>query len=282
MPSSPDPSRRPRARTLGTLLRMREPIAWLVLAVTGVYIVLGWMRLGWNLAHESMGVSASARQTGASVPLIWVLVDVAMVLACVLGAGAIGRARALTRTAAVVVSVVACYDVLILVVGVLGSDAPVFSRVLETIGGLLEVAAKVAAAVVLWRLVPSPRGRGAAAETPRAPGRDAVWAPGQAVGRTWARAGDAVGDTGPGPVPEPGPAVADPGADAPGSDAVAGAAGPGGPRTGGDGAEADGAEPSVPWLTAGQLAAGRRPGPDRGAGSGRWGPLAEQEGSADA
>lgn len=161
MPNSPDPPR-PHARRLGILLRMREPIAWLVLAVTVVYIVLGWMRLGWNLAHESMGVSASARQTGASVPLIWVLVDVAMVLACVLGTGAIGRARALTRTAAVVVSVVACYDVLILVVGVLGSDAPVFSRVLETIGGLLEVAAKVAATVVLWRLVPSPTVRGAA------------------------------------------------------------------------------------------------------------------------
>ncbi|WP_314906642.1 hypothetical protein, partial [Propionibacterium acidifaciens] len=188
MPNSPDPPR-PHARRLGILLRMREPIAWLVLAVTVVYIVLGWMRLGWNLAHESMGVSASARQTGASVPLIWVLVDVAMVLACVLGTGAIGRARALTRTAAVVVSVVACYDVLILVVGVLGSDAPVFSRVLETIGGLLEVAAKVAATVVLWRLVPSPTVRGAAAEAPGPPVRDAVWAPGQAVGRTWARAG---------------------------------------------------------------------------------------------
>ncbi|AYW78490.1 hypothetical protein [Propionibacterium acidifaciens] len=263
MPNSPDPPR-PHARRLGILLRMREPIAWLVLAVTVVYIVLGWMRLGWNLAHESMGVSASARQTGASVPLIWVLVDVAMVLACVLGTGAIGRARALTRTAAVVVSVVACYDVLILVVGVLGSDAPVFSRVLETIGGLLEVAAKVAATVVLWRLVPSPTVRGAAAEAPGPPVRDAVWAPGQAVGRTWARAGDAAGVTGPGPAPEPGPAVA-------------GASGPGGPRTG-----ADGAESSVPWLTAGQPAAGRRPGPGRGAGSGRWGPLAEQEGPADA
>ncbi|WP_316670388.1 hypothetical protein [uncultured Propionibacterium sp.] len=253
MPSSPERTR-PRNRTIGTLLKMREPIAWLVVAVTVVYIVLGGVRLGWNVAHESMGVSASARQTGASVPLIWVLVDVAMVLVCVFVRGTIGRARALTRTTAVVVSVAACYDVFILVVGVLGADASVFSRVLETIGGLLEVAAKIAAAVVLWRLVPA-RAERAGQAIPAAQARGAVWTPEQAVGRTWSRAGDAVPAGQQGFVSGP---------------ARGGQAGPAPVR--------GSATPSRPWLTAGQLAAGRKQASAPPQGSEGGNPLRAEEG----
>jgi len=239
VPTSPDPSRRSRGRTVGTLLRMREPIAWLVLAVTVGYVVLGGVNLGWNMVHESLSLSASARRTGTAVPLVWVLVDVAMVLVCIFGTAAIERARALTRSAAVVVSITACYDVFILAVGVLGAQAPVFSRVLETVGGLLETAAKFAAAVVLWRLLPAGVERDA---QPGSPAQGVVWAPERATGRTWARAGDAAL-----------PAPADPGAA--GED----------PRpTRDDGPElkppassGDGG-PAVPWLTARQVASGEQ------------------------
>lgn len=185
-----------------TLLRMREPLAWLVVAVTVAYIVLGWLRLGWNLARESMSLSASARQTGASVPLIWIIIDVSMILSCLFIGGMVRRARVLTRLGAVVVSVAALYDVFILVVGVLGADASIFSRILETIGGLLEVAAKLAAAVVLWRLTPArmlPDRRSSSGSSQVSPTPDPVQSGEKATGSDEASAG-----TDPGPTENPG------------------------------------------------------------------------------
>lgn len=239
MPTSPD---RPRGRTVGTLLRMREPIAWLILVVTVGYVVLGGVNLGWNMVHESLSLSASARRTGTAVPLVWVLVDVVMVLVCIFGTTAITRARALARSAAVVVSIAACYDVFILAVGVLGAEAPVFSRVLETVGGLLEAAAKFAAAIVLWRLLPARVDQDA---QPAAPAGGAVWAREQAAGRVWDRAGDAA---------PPAPAQNDPGgagqARRPAPEGTAPGSEPPSPSRD--------AGPAVPWLTAGQLASGER------------------------
>ena len=251
MPNSPDRPRRSRGGVLGTLLRMREPIAWLVLVVTVAYLVLGGVRLGWSMTHESMSLSAAARQAGAAVPLVWALVDVTMVLVCIFGAAAIGRARALTRTAAVIMSVAACYDVLILAVGVLGAEAPVFSRVLETIGGLLEVAAKIAAAVVLWRLLAARADSGDRAVGDPVPAQGAVWAPEQATGRTWGRAADAA-------TMVPGGPGHDPGEQGPQLEQDGGSGARGPSRPGGE-SEQDAPRPSVPWLTAGQLAAGQQP-----------------------
>lgn len=181
------------------LRRVREPAAWLLLGVTALYLVLDLIRFGWNLGHQHLGLAAAARQTGNSVGLVWVLLDLGIVLCCVLISPPVRRGRAVTLSAAVLVSVVAVYDLFLLITGIVGGGSA-FGRVLEAIGGFLEVLCKAFVAGVLWRVAVWFRERGAELyATARAddrssdplPGTEPVWRRDEAVAMTWDRAGDA-------------------------------------------------------------------------------------------
>lgn len=185
---------------MGELLRrMREPLAWLLLAVTVLYVVLDLIRFGWSLGHDKVGLAVAARSTGNSVGLVWVLLDLGIVLCCVLIDPPVRRARAVTLAAALVVSVVSAYDLFLLVVGLIGGGSAL-GRVLEAIGGFLEVLCKGVIAVILWRLWALPRtwgdgsfsgsGSGGSAPDP-ASGSEPLWQQDEAVTMTWDRAEDA-------------------------------------------------------------------------------------------
>ncbi len=181
------------------LRRMREPAAWLLLGVTALYVVLDLIRFGWALVHQHVGLTAAARQTGSSVGLVWVLLDLGIVLACILISPPVRRARAVTLSAAILVSVVTVNDLFLLVAGVVGGGSA-FGRVLEAIGGFLEVLCKAVIAGVLWRLAVWFRTRGDELTSPAGSeqqagdsrrGNEPVWQRDQAVAMTWDRAGDA-------------------------------------------------------------------------------------------
>ncbi|SER58800.1 hypothetical protein SAMN05443377_10367 [Propionibacterium cyclohexanicum] len=183
------------------LRRTREPAAWLLVAVTALYVVLDLIRFGWSMAHDGLGLAAAARVTGNSVGLVWVLLDLGIVLCCVLISPPVRRVKWVTRSAAAVVSVVTAYDLFLLVVGV-AAGGSVVVRVLEAIGGFMEVLCKGVIAAVLWRLAALARAADDAASP--AAGRSAVeqggsaaagseplWPPEQAIAEVWSRARDA-------------------------------------------------------------------------------------------
>lgn len=179
--------------------RIREPLSWLLLGITAFIMVIGVVRLGWDIGH-GMDINAAARSINSSVGLLWVLLDLGVVLWCLMMKPPVRRSPQLVTTAAVIVSVVAAYDLFLIVTAVIGGQASVIGRILEAIGGFFEVILKVTVAVILWRmrkLVPrylaqtssdsSSEGGYAGFNQNHVP----VWRPDQAVGTAWTRAGDA-------------------------------------------------------------------------------------------
>lgn len=250
--------------------RFREPITWLLLGVTVLYVVLDLAKLGWAVLHDHLGLVASARQITTSVGLVWILLDLAMVLCCVLIRPRIHRSVLVTRTAAIVVTVVVGYDLFLLVAGVAGAGS-VFGGVLEVVGGLLEVLCKAVVAAVLWRIarILTTRHRAAVSGTSSKPvGTQPVWQPNDAAGVSWGRAADAAGMD-PAAADHAGPSADNEQAAAPpeqnwtrggsvqGLHPASGDVGPG--TTGVAGHGPSPAHPGAPWLTAAEQAAGLEP-----------------------
>jgi hypothetical protein len=148
---------------LDNVVRLREPAAWIVVAVTAASIVLSVTRFGLELG-SGVPVSAAAQDVAlTAMNLTLVIVVVALVWACaprLLGAP---RTERLIAVAATVVTV----GTLVTIVGAgvgASASAGTLAVVLEILGGLLDIVVKLVASATLWLLL---RGLRAGTHRPR-------------------------------------------------------------------------------------------------------------------
>ena len=193
---------------MDNLLRLREPVAWIVVGVTAVSIVLAVVRFVLALTTAGASFSAAAQDVAlGAMSLTLVIAVVALVISCVFHAPVAG-ARRLVPAAATVVTV----GTLLTVVGALlglPASAGALAVVLEFLGGLLDIVLKVVGAVTLWlihrglsagRIAGAPAAVAvgeaeldAAASEPVDPQPQAgpTWTPDAAAGTVWTSASDA-------------------------------------------------------------------------------------------
>ena len=184
------------------LLRLREPVAWIVVGVTAVSIVLAVVRFVLALGSGAPFSAAAQDVSLEAMSLTLVLAVVALVIASVFHAPVAG-ARRLVPAAATVVTIGTLLTVLGALLG-LPASSGALAVVLEVLGGLLDVVLKVVGAVTLWlihrgmsagriHVAPAvvveeaPATAEASESAPPAP----TWAPDAASGSVWTSASDA-------------------------------------------------------------------------------------------
>lgn len=185
---------------LENLKRLREPAAWITLAVTATSIVLALIRFGVELSTGTGFPAAAQNVALTSMNLTFVVVLVALVWACVFVEPPTPRSAQLVTLSAVVVTVGTLLTLLGSLLG-LAASAGVLGVVLEFLGGLLDIILKGVGAVTLWLVHRGlqggriPRAEGAVtpaieevAEPPRAP---ITWSADAAAGSVWTSASDA-------------------------------------------------------------------------------------------
>ena len=182
------------------LKTIREPIAWVVLAVSIGYVVLALVQTGLMIVrdHESWTRIGGA-MGGGTLSAALVLALVAAVLSCLLVRPPTPRVRLLALMGATVLTVVAALELVFTILGGVTS-ANTLAVVLEIVGGLLGVGFTAALAAVLWKawqhspapILPVPdvvetEPHDATGQSTHEP----TWHPDRAVGSSWTRAGDA-------------------------------------------------------------------------------------------
>lgn len=192
-------------------MRLREPAAWTVLAVTVATIVLAVVRFVLALGAGVPLAAAAQDMSLGAMNLTLVIVIVALVWACVFTSPT-PRAVQLVGVAATVVTVGTLISVAGTLVGA-GASAGALGVVLEVLGGLLDIVLKIVATITLWLILRGMRGGRIAAAAPQAgpaavtpepePTPDAevepapeqggvpVWRPDPTAGSVWASAQDA-------------------------------------------------------------------------------------------
>lgn len=134
------------------LKRIREPLAWTVIAIVAAGIVLGIVQLVIQL-QQDVPVFEAFQEIGASLmnmPVVLALV--ALVCTCFFIAPATRHALLVTKVAAWVLSVGVVLTLICTMLGVAAS-ANTLAVVLEILGGLLDLLLKALAAGALWVLV---------------------------------------------------------------------------------------------------------------------------------
>lgn len=190
---------------IDTILRFREPTAWLVLAVTVASMALAIVRSGVALVTGgTVAVAASQDVANTAMNLTLVVVIVAQVCACLFIPPSTPRAPAVARAAALVVTAGTLLTLVAMVLG-LSASAGAFGVILEALGGLLDVVLKGAASIVLILIVraigagrlepaevaaPVPPPEEAAPSAPE-PRQAPTWRPSEASGSVWRTASDA-------------------------------------------------------------------------------------------
>lgn len=244
-----------------TLNRYREPVAWLALAISAVYILVSLVR--WGLLLGSSSLAEASRQVGgSSLSVVMVMVVVATVLSCVVVKPVTPQARRLIRLGSTVVGLAALIELVMTVIGLFGPAGGLLGGALEVLGALLEAGVKVAAAVLLYRTsqgAPEPVARkavdaegsgpaaAAPAVAPQAQVQAASWKADQAAGAVWTRAGDAASGAAANTWGTPGRSGHGWEPEQPALEASA--------PVGQDAAQHDGGTARSPWPTAGSLAA---------------------------
>ena len=189
---------------LENILRFREPTTWVVLAVTTASMVLALVRAGVSLATGGTdAVAASQDVANSAMNLTLVVLVVALVCTCLFLKPSTPRAVAVTRVAAIVVTIGTLLTLVATLVG-LSASAGALGMVLEALGGLVDVVLKGVAAIVLWltvraigagRLEPATQGASAeveaAAPSEVAPRQAPSWRPSEASGSVWRTASEA-------------------------------------------------------------------------------------------
>lgn len=180
------------------LKRFREPAA--VVALLVLLFESGATIVGIVVESRTTALTTVMRGTTGLFGLVDAMVLTALVLACVMVVPVTRFAKQLTLTSAVLMAIGAVTGA-ILLVGALLDPAGWFSRLLESLGGIAEIIFKALFAWLLWHgyraVVESERE--AAAPAPQVAGTAGVpgttlapvWAPDQATGVVWRRAGDA-------------------------------------------------------------------------------------------
>lgn len=165
---------------LENLKRLREPLGWLLLAAILGNVALSAVSHALearDAADSKELYGAFAAMAGDALSLTLVVPLVAVVCLCLFVAPIVPRALALTRASVVVVLLGTLLTIAAMVLGVAAS-AGVVGAVFEVLGGLLDVALKIAAVVVLWVIVRAfPSGRLTAAEAAEGAGASAPAVP---------------------------------------------------------------------------------------------------------
>lgn len=131
------------------LKRLREPVAWIVLAVTAGSIVLALIRFGVALSTGLPFAEASQSLGLTVMNLTLVVLVVALVWTCVFVEPASPRAPRLVTLSAIVVTLGTLLTLLGAILG-LSAIEGVLAIVLEFVGGLLDIVVKAVGAVILW------------------------------------------------------------------------------------------------------------------------------------
>lgn len=139
-----------------TVMKLREPAAWTVIAVTVGTILLALVRFGLALAANAPLDAASQDVALNAMNLTLVITIVALVWACVFVAPT-PRATRLVGVAATVVTFGTLLTIVATVLGA-GASAGVVAMALEILGGLLVIVLKVVAVVTLWLIRRGMRG----------------------------------------------------------------------------------------------------------------------------
>ena len=183
-------------------MRLREPVAWLVVAVTATSIVLALVRFGVELSGGLTFAAAAQDVALSAMSLAMLVVVVALVWSCVFLNPVTPRAGQLVTAAATVVTL---GTLLTLVGAVLGltASAGALGVLLEFLGGLLDIVVKTVGVAVLWlthrglrggRIAPQHADPAPVAVAPDvAPPQvpPTVWTADTAAGSVWASAADA-------------------------------------------------------------------------------------------
>ncbi len=201
------------------LRRMREPLLLALLVASGLLLLLWLAEFGiWIRGFSGSGFpSGSTEYTGSAAPgLVWLFAIAIAAICCLIPPTP--HARCLIAGAAVLTSGIAGISLLHWGLGMSGGVAP--AELPARLSRLIEALAGLGCAVMLWRLlavVHAERSRLAGTTTPQSKptGTQPVWDPLKAVGRQWARAGDAASAT-----PNAASSGVDAGAGLPGSPAV--------------------------------------------------------------
>ena len=197
-------------------MRLREPAAWIMVAVTAASIVLAVVRFVLSLTTGGASLAVAAQDVALeAMGLTTLLALVALVIACVFHQP-VGSARRLVGAAATVVTIGTVLTVIGALLG-LPASAGTLAVVLEFLGGLLDVVLKVVAMATLWLIhrgmtagriegasppAPGAAETGAAGE-PEASLPAPTWTPDAASGSVWTSASDAASGAQPTGVPSP-------------------------------------------------------------------------------
>lgn len=205
------------------LKRIREPLAWAVIALVVANLGLGIAQLVLQLQQEVPVFEAFSAISGSLMNISQVIAVVALACLCFFIAPATPRARLVTLVAAWVLSVGVLLTGVAFALGVVAAGTAV-GVVLEIIGGLLDLLLKAVAAGALWVLLrgvsagridtaaPAPAveplpGQSALPE-PAAPEQRTTWGRGEAAGAVWRTADEAAaGAPGAARMPTPGEAT---------------------------------------------------------------------------
>lgn len=178
------------------LKRLREPVAWIVLAVTAASIVLAMVRFALEVATGT-GVSFAAETMSLSVMnLTFVVLLVALSWVCVFVPPVVERSRLLVGWAAVLVTLGTLLTLIGAIGGVVTAGGAV-SVVFEFLGGILDIVLKGVGTVILWLMYRGLRGgrisAASSSSTDVVPSgaSGTTWAPGEATGAAWTSAADA-------------------------------------------------------------------------------------------
>ncbi|MDO5535101.1 MAG: hypothetical protein Q4F65_10675 [Propionibacteriaceae bacterium] len=135
---------------LDNLLRLREPAAWILIAVAAVSSVLAVVRFVLRMSSGVVPLPAAAQDVALeALSLSLLLAVIAVVIACVFQPPPVAGARRIVLAAAVVVTI----GTALTIVGALGgvsASAGTLAVVLELLGGLLDIVLKVVGTVTLW------------------------------------------------------------------------------------------------------------------------------------
>ncbi|MFV0406693.1 MAG: hypothetical protein ACK5LN_07730 [Propioniciclava sp.] len=178
------------------LKRLREPVAWIVLAVAAASMVLALVRAGFDLSTGVPLASAAQTVSLTVMNLTFVVLLVILAWVCVFIAPAVARAKQIVCWSAILVTVGTLLTLVGAIAGIATSDSAL-SVVFEFLGGILDIVLKGVGTVTLWlmyrglrggRLVPAEAVRLEATSEAAPP---TVWAPDAASGAVWTSAAEA-------------------------------------------------------------------------------------------
>jgi hypothetical protein len=204
------------------LKRIREPLAWAVIALVVANLGLGIAQLVLQLRQEVPVFEAFSAISGSLMNISLVIAVVALACLCFFIAPATRHARTVTLAAAWVLSVGVLLTAVAFGLGVVAAGTAV-GVVLEIIGGLLDLLLKAVAAGALWVLLRGvsagridtapalePPPEPAALPEPAVPEQRTTWGRGEAAGTVWRTADEAAAGA---PGSARMPAAGEPGAD---------------------------------------------------------------------